>query len=257
MAARNSPPPVPPPAAGPTPPPGADSVAALLRELSDANLVRLLGIVEGLPSAARDTQVGELLRSATAAVAERDPGRALEQLKQLATLDPRRAETLPSEPALASIRPTLEQLLNQLAAGAKLHAEGKLAEAARLLESVPVRNSLDREIRPETLLLISTALIEAGGLANSVRSAAVSDILVQEFRWAPAPHMEPVAASKPARGPWTTEWSLFLAWLAVGMVGAAVCWWLQFDRWETVLEVWGGALVVLACIAAWQRIRPS
>jgi len=152
-------------------------VAALLRELSESNLVRLLGIFESAPSPGRAARVQELLQSAVSAVAEQSP-RALDPLKQLAVLDPSRAEALASEPGLASVRPAVEQLLRQLAGEAKCNAEGRLEEAGKWLETSAFKDLAARETRPEIYVQVAARLIEAGGLANYVRSAAVSGALL-------------------------------------------------------------------------------
>lgn len=244
-------------AVGRAAPPGADSVAALLRELSESNLARLLGIVEGAPAPGREAQVRELLQAAVAAVAEEDPTRALARLQQLASLDAGRAEALASEPALESIRPAVEQLVSQLAAAAKLNAEGRLAEASRLFETAATGTPPASGVSPEVFLQVATRLIEAGGLANYVRSAAVSAALVEEFRWAPPPYLELPPARAPAGRSRVPVGFLLLAWLAAGMAGAGVYWWLPYDRWQDLLAVWGGGLLVLACFAAWRSVRPS
>jgi hypothetical protein len=231
-------------------------VAALLREVSEANLARLAGILESAPSPGREAQVRELLQAAVSAVAEQSPG-ALGLLRQLAALDPGRAEALASEPGLAAIRPAVEQLLRQLAREAQATAEGRLAEAGRLLETSAVKDLAAGEMRPEILVQVAARLIEAGGLANYVRSAAVSGVILENSRWAPAPHWELVATGDSAGDSRTPLRFLFLTWLALGMAGAGVCWYLQYDRWQVVFEVWGGGVLVLACLGAWRRVRPS
>jgi hypothetical protein len=232
-------------------------VAALLRDLSDADMARLLEIVEDAPSPAREAQVQELLQAAVAAAAGHNAAGALDQLRQLAALDPSRAETLASEPAMASLRPVLEQLLSQLTGAARLHAEGRLGEASRLLETAAAKDLAAREIRPEAFLLVASRLMDVGGLANYVRSAAVSGVLIDACRWAPVPVWEPEPGRQAARELRPLLRFLFLAWLALGMVGASVCWWLQYDRLQVVLEVWGAGLLALVSLSAWGRARPT
>jgi hypothetical protein len=109
--------------------PAADSVAALLGELSRSDLTQLMQILEG--AATPDPRTGELLRAIEAAVVSQDPARALESFRQLARLDPARAEALVSAPALAPMRAPLEQLLNQLTAAAKVHADSSCRNLQR------------------------------------------------------------------------------------------------------------------------------
>jgi hypothetical protein len=244
-------------AARQTTPLDGDSVAGLLRELAQTGLPGLPGILDGAPAPPEEAQAETLLQAVLAAVADESPGRALAQFRQLARLDPGRAEGLASGPALASIRPAVERLLSQLAVAAKLHAEGRLAEAARLWDSGAGKELPAREIRPETLLLIATRLLEAGGLANYVRSAAASGVLIDQSRWAPAPQAEPVPARESGGESRMPLRVLFLAWFALGMAGLTVCWCFQYDRPPAAFEVWGGGLVALACLGAWQRIRRS
>jgi hypothetical protein len=258
MATRDVAPPANAPAAPvvrTTPIPG-DSVAALLREMSQADLTRLLPILDGTPPPGQEARASELLQAAIAAVAGQNP-RAPDQLRQLAMLDPIGTERLVSEPALAAFRPAVEQLLSQLAAAAKLHAEGRLGEATRLWETAAGKDMVGHELRPETFLLVAARLIEAGGLANYVRSAAVSGVLVDQCRWAPAVHTEPAPARAISGESRMPIGFLILAWLATGIAGAGVCWWLQYDSLHAVVEVWGAGLVVMVSFGAWQRMRRS
>jgi hypothetical protein len=254
-----------PAAAGPAPPVAGDSVASLLGELSQADLTKLLEIVDAIPRPGDQAQVEELLRAATEAVAARNTGHALDLLRQLAALDPALADTLVSVPALASILPGLEQLLSQLTAAALLHAEGKLSEASQKLETATLRETSAGEVRPEIFLLVATALIEAGGLANYVRSAAVSDACaethlgaprVDPSRWAPAPGADPAAVNRP-ESRWRASWRLPIAvWLASGLAAVGLCWWLRDEYLPLVCGLWaGGLLISMAVAAAVNRFR--
>ena len=229
-----------------------DSVAAFLGELSQSDLTRLLEIVEATPRSTGDARAGELLRAAGEAVATQNTGRALDLLRQLASLDPALAETLASAPALQSIRPGVEQLLSQLTAAARLHAEGRLAEATQKLETATVKDASAGEVRPELFLLAATRLMEAGGLANYVRSAAASEASMDQSRWAPALHAEP--AINRAAGDWRVSLPVLIwAWFALGMAGAGFCWWLRYDYLPMVCGVWAGGLAVLIFARVWRR----
>jgi hypothetical protein len=239
-----------PSAAGQTARAAGDSVAALLRELSQADLTRLLEIVEGLPRSDVKAQVEELLRAATEAVAAQDPSRALDQVRQLAVLDPARAETLASSPGMASIRPELEQLLSQLTVAAKLRAEGRLSDATQRLETAIVKDTAAGDVRPEILLQVATGLIAAGGLANYVRSEAVSTALIDQCRWAPAEHTEPAIVNRAGAGWYVSLQLLLSAWVALGVASAVLCWWLRSDYLTTICLTWAGGLILLLVVRA-------
>jgi len=239
----------------PATPPPQDSVAGLLGDLARADLTSLLDIVEHAPSPGIEAQALSLLQAAVAAATSHDSGRALQQLRQLAILDPRRAESIASEPGLASIKSAVDQLLSQLTATAKLNAEGRLAEATHRWDTAVFKPLVAHEPNPDALLLVATRLAEAGGLSNYVRSAAISNALLDDARWAPAFHAEPVVAGDPpADSHFSLRW-LVAAWIALGLAGACICWWLEYDRLQSVFVVWSGGLLLLACFGAWQRMR--
>lgn len=233
--------------AGPLLPEAADTIASLLRELTQADLARLLSIVEPAPPQGLAAQVQELLSAAISAAPHNSEG-ALHSVRQMAILDPQRAEGMTSEPGLASIRPAIEKLLAQLTAAAKLNAEARLAEAAG--KSRPGTLVLN----PEIALAVAGRLIDAGGLANYVRSEAVSTAIIDQARWAPVLQAEPVAAGDHTASGIALRW-LAIVWLVVGLSGALLCWWLQYDRLTSVFEAWAAGLVVLACFAAWRWMR--
>ena len=240
------------PATAWTAPLTGDSVAALLAELSQSGLTRLLEILD-LPRAGSDARVDELLRAAEQAAAAQNTGRALDLLRQLANLDPARAEATASNPALASIRTGWEELLGQLGAAARLHAGSRLAEATQRLEMAAVKETSPDEVKPEILLLVAARLMEAGGLANYVRSAAVSDASIDQCRWAPALHAESATVDRPSSGwrahaPW-----LIAAWFALGTASAGLCWWLRDDYLPALTVLWAAGLVVLIVARAWRR----
>jgi hypothetical protein len=240
-----------PPAIGRGTPAEGDSVAALLGELSQSGLARLLEIVEASPRSGDEAHLGELLRAAGEAVAARNTGRALDLLRQFASLDPARAETLLSARELASIRPELEQWLSQLTAAARLHAESRLAEATQRFETATAKDTTAGEVTMEIFLVVAGRLMEAGGLANYVRSAAVSEALVDQCRWAPALQAE--AINRPPAD-WRVSLRLLIpAWCALGIAGAGLCWWLRNDCLPIVCLAWAGGLVVLIFARAWTQ----
>jgi DNA-directed RNA polymerase subunit F len=215
-------------------------------------------------------RLGVLLGSAVSAAAEKQVQQALGYLAEFAALDPRRAETLAAEPGLASIRSEVSQLLSRLASAARVDAEARLGQATQLLQAAGSG--------PEVMLLIAGRLLEAGGYANWVRSAELSQVLINEYGFAPVPVPLPLAEarevpsdSRRARPrlrrrwlPWLRErWRrsprlvLLLGWLAAGMVGGSVSLlWRTYwpESWPAALaalafDIWG--LGFLAVIVAW------
>ena len=225
--------------------PMADSVAGLLRELSASELVRIAAAMETSLGGTQDS--AKLFERAVAELAERNPAGALEHLRLLASADPARALTLMSEPALGSIRSALEQMIGQLTVAARIYADKKMADAAQLLET-PGRTW--QEARPELYVLIAGKLIDAGGLVNYVRSAAVSEILLDATRWAPAVVVEkPGTLSKVStNGP--VRWLWYL-WLTGGALAVLMCWWSQSEP-AAVGVVWAVGLVLLVFLRVWQ-----
>jgi hypothetical protein len=231
------------PSPGLNPPLAADTVAALLGELSQSDLTALLHIIQD-PSA-DDGKVAELLRAAGDAAAGREIGRVLDLVRQAANLDPLRAEAVLSAPAFAPYRAQVEQLLVQLTAAAKLHAEGRLANATQMVEAGTLRDKSAGEVRPEVFLLLANKLIEAGGLANYVRSSALSTALLDRFPWVPAPPPEAAAIVQTQGGTGVAVRWVIALWIAIGVAGMGFCWWLRADYLPVVCSAWAAILVLL------------
>jgi hypothetical protein len=232
-----------------------DTVATLLRELSQADLTRLLEIVESpLLRTADAGRIDELLDLLRESVVSENTGRALDLLRQVVTLSPQRAETLSANPELAAIRPALEQLLSQVTAGSRLRAEGRLLEAAQKVELT--RAGYSGEIKPEIFLSLAEKLIEAGGLPNYIRSEAVSVALLDPALWVPATVLQ-VAPDPPLLNTWRVTLRLLIAlWISLGLAAIALCWWLRAEYLPTVALVWAAGGLVLLVVREW-RSRPS
>jgi hypothetical protein len=241
-------PPISVPSAGGAQPVAGDSVAALLAEISPSDLTLLLEILQAPGDQAR---IAQLLRATEDAAATRDTGGAMDLFRQLANSDPARAESLALLPSLASIRPEIEQWLTQFTAAAKVRAEGRLAEADQKVETSTRLDNSASQTRPEILLLAATGLMDAGGLANYVRSAAVSEVLLDPSRWVPAEQPAPAVVNGQS-----ADWlgPALAAWLAVGFASAILSWWLQDDWLPVICGAWAGGLVVMA-VLAWRRPR--
>ena len=166
-----------------------DTFAALFRELSEAEIASVLdltgSVINHPESLERTERLDSLLRSAIAAVAGGDVNQAIRHLIQFARGDSRRAETLASDPAFAPIRAEVDNLINKLTATAKMDADGRIAHAVELVEKLGAQTPRVHEIRAETLILIARHFIDAGGYANLVHSAELSQMLIDQCRWAP------------------------------------------------------------------------
>src|SRR5688572_17290670 len=81
-----------------------DTIATSLSELSELAVLRFLEIIERPLSPDNQAQLEVLRGAALSAAAEGNVRQALVKLAEFAELDPRRAETLESEPELASLR---------------------------------------------------------------------------------------------------------------------------------------------------------
>lgn len=263
-----------------------DTIAAMLLELSKPEVVRFLETIERPPLPETAARLEGLLRASVSAAAEGNVHLALAKLAEFAALDPRRAETLETEPGLASIRADVGRLVLRLASAAQLDAELRLAQATHLLQAVGSKGLLGQEIRPEIAILIAGRLLEAGGYANCMRSAELSQIPINQYGWAPTPAPLPLvdASSAPIRSKQASlgsrnqnQWMrrirrlwlrapllvLLLAWFAVGFVGAPVSvllrnYWPQ--TWPESLveggfEVWGVGFLALIAFGFYARVR--
>jgi hypothetical protein len=162
-----------------------DMFVSTLQQLSEAEMTMLLDMI-GRPESPQQAQrLDDLLRAAVAATAEGNVDRAMVPLTELATMSPRRAQTLGSLPSLSSIRGPIERLVSRLNTAAKVEAESQLAQAVKLMESAGAKELVVREIRAQNLVLTAGRLLDAGGYANSVWSAQLSQMVIDPRLWAP------------------------------------------------------------------------
>jgi hypothetical protein len=130
----------------------------ILRELSELEFVRLLEFIERPPPPENAALLEELLRVSVSAAAEGNVQLALGKLAEFARLAPGRAESLDTEPGLASIHADVRQLLFRLASAAQLDAETRLGQATMLLQAADSKEIPGQEIRPEILILVAGPL---------------------------------------------------------------------------------------------------
>ena len=235
--------PVPPvlPFAGRTAPIPADSIATLLHELSPSELPGLLKVIESSSPSLGEAQSAELLRGAAEALTQGHVERALDVVRHIVRLDPGRAADIPSATELAPIRPEVERVLAQLTATARLHAEGSVADATKRFETGSLNTVLAAPVRPEVVLAAANRLMDAGGLVNYVRAAAVAAALDDPARWVPE-----AAPVQPQSRPRSFEKPLLIAlWVGAGIAGLALCWWLRAEYLPVVCGVWAGILILV------------
>ncbi|GEM_PF-1792883 len=227
--------------------------AAILGLLSQPDLVRLAAVLEPVPAAQIAAQANALLQEAITAAAAGDAVRALDRVADLIRLDVGRAGSVRAANGLEPVRTQVDALLTRLANVARLDAETRVAEAARLVENGAVPVIPEWEARPEALVSVAAQLLAAGGHPNSVRAGQVAQVVIDASHWAPdpaaqvvpgeprVPSGQPVRAGRPilppslgpsgasvrvkARARVAMLWRrapllvLLLGWLAVGLIG--------------------------------------
>ena len=163
----------------------ADNYAPIVRELSEADLARLIQILDPPSSPQAAAQLDGLLNSAIAAASAGDVSQAVNRLAAIVVLDPRYAVAVSFERRLDPIRGQVETLLNRMVSVAKLDAEARVAEAAQRSEAIASRKLAGWDAMPETLVGIASRLLESGGHANYIRAADLAQAVIDASRWAP------------------------------------------------------------------------
>jgi hypothetical protein len=210
-----------------------------------------------------------------------DTSGALEKLTVLISLDPLRAERLASEPGLAPIRQEVEALLSRLTGEARLGAESRLREATERLQAPGAADRQIENVKASTLLLCAGQLIDAGGYASFVQSAAVSRMILDPQRWAPAEAAAPwfhrwdARIRVPRASPWIrlgglavrfkSLWRrapllvLLLGWLVAGLFGGAVAALFLNERAAAAVavffEIWALGFLALVGFGFYMRVR--
>jgi hypothetical protein len=164
----------------------ADSYASVVRELSEADLERLIQILDPPPSPQVAAQLDGLLHAAISAASAGDVRQAVDSLAAIVVLDPRNALTVLSERRLDPIRGNVETILDRMVTVAKLDAEARVAEAARRSEAMAPRKLGDWDATAETIVGIANRLLETGGHANYIGAAGLAQVVIDASQWAPA-----------------------------------------------------------------------
>ena len=261
-----------------------DAVGEILRQLSEPGVVRFLEMIERPPSPQVAAQLDGLLQASIQAAEEGNVSLALAKLAEVAALDPRRAEALDREPGLAPIHREVSEFMARLAAAAHVDAESRLDRAVHVLGAAEAKAIPGHESGPQMAILVAERLLEAGGYANCIHSAQVSQTLINEYGFAPVPVAS--AVGEPEGVPldferaviaWRERWTprieklwrrapllvLLVAWLAVGLVGGSIFailrhWWPQTWPGSMVaggFEVWGIGFLALVGFGFYARVR--
>ncbi|MGA3041678.1 MAG: hypothetical protein ABSF54_12905 [Bryobacteraceae bacterium] len=272
-----------------------DSVVILLNDLSASDTAKLIDLI-GRPLPAQDSaRVQDLLRTFFSAAAEGDLDSALSALSAIVALDPSRPEILRTDPAVESIRASVDQFLDRYATVARLDAEGRLEQAGQQAGSSAPDRLNGWDMRPATMLLIANRIFDSGGLANYVRAAELAQVVIDGSRWAPDVVNLPVAAlewaritshdaaKQPGGGASLAKWRasgrmaarlrylwlraplliLLLAWLLLGIAGGfGSLLWRRFwpDTWpgslvEMAFDVWGSGFLILVALGFFAHVR--
>lgn len=145
---------------------GADSVGGLLEQMAMPQVAALIAAIESRHATPDAPALPALMQAAGSAVASHDIARALAVITELILHFPQQLEGIRAEPAFASIRGDLENLLEGYAASARTNTEVKLSIATQLVgpgrdEVLSVAHQLFGTDRHVNVLL-------AGRLADSV-----------------------------------------------------------------------------------------
>jgi hypothetical protein len=226
---------------------------AELRELAPADLAKLSTVLRFSQPAGPQAGADPAVREAVLAVEEGRFEQAIGYLASAITRDPSRADELRDRPEFAPIRANLEQLLNRVTQVSRIRAESDLARTEHSLEQAGWPKLPQWETRPEVLVRLARQFLEAGGYPNYVRSAELSQTILQSAYWeAFIPQPPPLSpaqqalidsdlegAMSPAPPLWKTFYEeapvvlrvlwqrapllvLFLAWLTVGSAAGLV-----------------------------------
>lgn len=184
-----------------------------LLNASGSDIAKLMQTLDHPATLDTSVKLAELFRSAVAAVAEGDVSRALTQLAEFASLDPRRGELLPSDSALASIRTEVTQLLAKLTFAAKSNADERLDQARQVLATIPQDGTAAGAIKPEVALFAASQLMAAGGYANFIHAGELAQVVIDYRRWIPT------AIDSPSKGGgWTQLPVPALLWTVFAMI---------------------------------------
>lgn len=114
----------------------ADTYVLMGPELSKPDLATLTTILDPPSSSNAAAQIEGLLEAAISAASAAEVIHALDNLTAIVSLDPHHAPAILSDRRLDPIRENVETMLNRMAAVAKLDAEARVGEAAKVSETI-------------------------------------------------------------------------------------------------------------------------
>lgn len=267
---------------------GADTVAGLLRDISASEMTWLLNIVDPVLPPEKVTQLDQLVREIVTAAQGGDVNGALVKLAAFAPLDPPRAEHLASEPSLAPIQKQAAELLVRLSTTARVDAETHLQQALQRVQEPGFAERPIDGMKPATLVLLAERLVDAGGYANWIHSAEISQKVIDPSLWAPPPmtlerlpeqdkvsyiagmrsraalaslRLWSAATVKGVKKLWRRAplLALLLGWLLAGLVAAVIALFLENDLPASVtawgFEIWALGFLALVGFGFYARVR--
>jgi hypothetical protein len=175
-----------------------DTVAALLQDLSAADISRLIGLLGGRLPLQDSAPLQNLLHTFSSAAAAGDATRAVDALSQIVALDPARADLLRTSPVIEPVRASVDQYLDRHTMLVKLDAQGRLEQASQQAVPSASEKLSGWEMKPATIVTIANRIFDAGGLPNYVRAAELAQVVIDGSRWAPAVISLPPTAANPA-----------------------------------------------------------
>jgi hypothetical protein len=250
--------------------------SAVLLQLSESDAGKLVRILEPPALPQQLSALQGLLRVAISAAQNGDSDGALKQLADFVRLDPNRAHTLRAEPGLEPIRAHVDQLLFRLESMAGMDAQGRLADAAKALESWGRQPLPGWDAAPQTVLAAASRLSDAGGYVNCLYAASLAQVVIEGARFPIAATRMRPADSPPKSVPVSTLgrrlkalWAhvplliLLILWFVLGLAAIGVAAILHFF-WpgqypasiiDSGFALWGIGFLALVIFGFYMRVR--
>ena len=160
----------------PGPTPVTDVAATLFSEVATSDIAKLSQILDPASDQVNTGVLNSLLQLAVQEVAKGNPERAVGYLANYATRDPRRAESLPLEPGLQSLRDKIDSMVNRMTFVAKMSAEDELSRAEQTA-SQSAGKLPEWDTNAEVLIKVAHRFFEAGGFANYSRTTEIARVV--------------------------------------------------------------------------------
>ncbi len=237
-----------------------DIAAVELAGLSEPDLARLGAIIERPLPESVIARVEELSNSASQSATSGDVARAISLVGEFVKLDPRRADTVASEPAFQPMRADLERLLVQLREVAKIDAEAHVDRAAQLLKETGITRIAEWDAPAETVLGVASHLIEYGTYFNCTSGTELARVVAENCNAPRTASRSGIGLSYRFVEHTRKLWKhapllvLLLGWLALGLVvgGTAA---LTRSSLPRLTELWASGFLALILFGLYMRIR--